>query len=415
MLFTRLARSSLWTAARPIRWRQSYSTTSKKSDSLRILFCGSDAFSCASLQALYDEHRQNTDLIRSIDVVVRPSKPTGRGYKVLKEVPLRALATQLNLPIHVRDTFTGWDMPKPDGDPINLIIAVSFGLFVPPRLIHASKYGGLNVHPSLLPDLRGPAPIHHALLAERSHTGITIQTLSPHAFDQGIPLLQTPNPPGIPIPPDCTTPQLHDLLTPASAAMLVETLRRGLHIPPHRSCDEKKASESPPPIRSLRLRHAPKIRPEDRQILWTASSSSSSSCSSSGAAARVALQARVLGPLWTHLRLRRGEGGKKKRVILEDLSVVEEEEEFQPSSWGGAAANTGQRPPLSKEVGEKDGNTSGWETGEDVVLRYRVDEADSEAVLVQMADGSRLRVGRIKVEGSTFKPARRVLESLGSR
>ena len=43
-------------------------------------------------------------------------------------------------------------MPKPDGDPINLIIAVSFGLFVPPRLIHASKYGGLNVHPSLLPE-----------------------------------------------------------------------------------------------------------------------------------------------------------------------------------------------------------------------------------------------------------------------
>jgi methionyl-tRNA formyltransferase len=43
-------------------------------------------------------------------------------------------------------------MPQPNGDPINLIIAVSFGLFVPPRLINASKYGGLNVHPSLLPE-----------------------------------------------------------------------------------------------------------------------------------------------------------------------------------------------------------------------------------------------------------------------
>ncbi len=43
-------------------------------------------------------------------------------------------------------------MPEPGGEPINLIIAVSFGLFVPPRLINAAKYGGLNVHPSFLPE-----------------------------------------------------------------------------------------------------------------------------------------------------------------------------------------------------------------------------------------------------------------------
>ncbi|KAJ2981473.1 hypothetical protein NUW58_g6678 [Xylaria curta] len=62
------------------RW---YSTTpEKKSDPLHILFCGSDEFSCASLKALYNEHVQNPDLIRSIDVVVRPGKRTGRGYKI---------------------------------------------------------------------------------------------------------------------------------------------------------------------------------------------------------------------------------------------------------------------------------------------------------------------------------------------
>ncbi|SPQ20964.1 8a8ba120-eb7f-4040-8a16-17b0e462029a [Thermothielavioides terrestris] len=120
-------------------------------------------------------------------------------------------------------------MPKPAGDPINLIIAVSFGLFVPQRLLRESKYGGINVHPSLLPDLRGPAPIHHALLAERSHTGITVQTLSPTSFDAGAILLQTP-PPGTPIPPACTFQQLHDLLAPAGARMLVEALRQGLHV-----------------------------------------------------------------------------------------------------------------------------------------------------------------------------------------
>lgn len=85
MLLTRLAQSSLRTRTRPVPWRLSYSTASKKSDPLRILFCGSDRFSCTSLQALRDEQRRNGDLIQSIDVVVRPSKPSGRGLKVLKE------------------------------------------------------------------------------------------------------------------------------------------------------------------------------------------------------------------------------------------------------------------------------------------------------------------------------------------
>lgn len=43
-------------------------------------------------------------------------------------------------------------MPMVEDEPINLIVAVSFGLFVPPRLLKASKYGGLNVHPSFLPE-----------------------------------------------------------------------------------------------------------------------------------------------------------------------------------------------------------------------------------------------------------------------
>ena len=85
MLLFGLTRALSRTPARPRLWRAAYSTAVKKSDPLRILFCGSDEFSCASLQALHDEHNRNTDLIRSIDVVVRPSKPTGRGLRTLRE------------------------------------------------------------------------------------------------------------------------------------------------------------------------------------------------------------------------------------------------------------------------------------------------------------------------------------------
>lgn len=59
-------------------------TEKKVSEPLRILFCGSDEFSCAHLQALHEEHLRNPGLIESIDVVVRPGKRTGRGYKKIQ-------------------------------------------------------------------------------------------------------------------------------------------------------------------------------------------------------------------------------------------------------------------------------------------------------------------------------------------
>ena len=52
---------------------------------LRILFCGSDEFSIASLRALYKEHERDKALIESIDVVSRPPKPVGRGFKDIRE------------------------------------------------------------------------------------------------------------------------------------------------------------------------------------------------------------------------------------------------------------------------------------------------------------------------------------------
>jgi methionyl-tRNA formyltransferase len=83
-------------------------------------------------------------------------------------VPCKLLAEDLGLKIHQRETFTKWDvslenpqlipyykgvteiLKLPEGT--NLVIAVSFGLFVPPRILKSAKYGGLNVHPSLLPE-----------------------------------------------------------------------------------------------------------------------------------------------------------------------------------------------------------------------------------------------------------------------
>lgn len=104
----------------------------KAYDPLRILFCGSDDFSIASLKALHEEHVKRPDRIASIDVVCRPGKKVGRGLKQIREgtylgkldklfaqlivfyvaVPIKAAATALSLPIHEIDTFRGWTVTR---------------------------------------------------------------------------------------------------------------------------------------------------------------------------------------------------------------------------------------------------------------------------------------------------------------
>jgi methionyl-tRNA formyltransferase len=61
--------------------------TTKAHDPLRILFCGSDEFSIASLKALHAYHLKQPDRIASIDVVCRPGKKVGRGMKKIREGP----------------------------------------------------------------------------------------------------------------------------------------------------------------------------------------------------------------------------------------------------------------------------------------------------------------------------------------
>ena len=258
-------------------------TTSKESDPLRILFCGSDDFSIASLKALHREHENNPHLVKSIDVVCKPGKPVGRGLKTIREVPIANVARELSLPLHQIDTFTKWQPPTILGEPINLIIAVSFGLFVPPRILDGAKYGGLNVHPSMLPDFRGSAPLHHTLLSGCTRTGISLQTLHPKYFDQGTVLAQTPQP-GIEIPlqNEITVSELTDLLAPKGAEMLVQGLRDRLHVPPLRTVQQQQIDE----ITAL-TRPAPKIGPEDKHIDWKTWTSET-----------ILTRARLLGPLW---------------------------------------------------------------------------------------------------------------------
>ncbi|TID15487.1 methionyl-tRNA formyltransferase family protein [Venturia nashicola] len=211
---------------------RSFHATVRHPDPLRILFCGSDDFSVASLDALDQERLvESAADIESIHVVCRPGKPTGARLK------------------------------PPAG--INLIIAVSFGLFVPPRILNGAKYGGLNVHPSMLPDLRGPAPIHWTILLDRKHTGVTLQTLHPEKIDHGTILAQTA-PPGMPYPHEATTKDMIPFMAAKGADLLIEGLK-------HRVFESSEPiTHSEASILKITdgkgIAHAPKIKPEDRHI-----------------------------------------------------------------------------------------------------------------------------------------------------
>ncbi|CAP73643.1 uncharacterized protein PODANS_2_10060 [Podospora anserina S mat+] len=353
MLWLASSRPLRRSVARPLSIA-TYST--QRGNPLRILFCGSDEFSCHSLKALHKKHKDDPSLIESIDVLVRPSKPTGRGLKQVTEVPIASVARELGLPLSTlpHDTFTNWFKC------INLIIAVSFGRFVPPRLLNQAEYGGLNVHPSLLPDLRGPAPLHYALLNRYTHTGVSIQTLSPHSFDTGTVLSQTPLP-GIPIPPNSTLTSLTSLLAPLGASMLVSSLSSGFHLPPH-----KDVSWQPP----YPIRHAPKIRTVARQIPWLTPSISTLSTNLPSSAPHledIAHQHHILGPLWSKLVVRtpKKEQNKPAAATTSPTSSTSPPPTSHPPSqtrwpprWKGAKKTPGRRSKSLFWSGFRSGTTS---------------------------------------------------------
>ncbi|KAK6526938.1 Methionyl-tRNA formyltransferase [Arthrobotrys megalospora] len=156
--------------------------TSRFHAGINILFCGSDDFSLRSLKAL-QTIKETTDNIDSIHVVVKYEKPRGRGLKDQRPNPIRDFAEQKSLTIFALDEaqLKDWEVPGT----VDLIIAVSFGLFIPSRILESAKFGGLNVHPSFLPKYWGASPVQHAIINDDKTTGVVVQTLHPKKFDAG--------------------------------------------------------------------------------------------------------------------------------------------------------------------------------------------------------------------------------------
>uniref|UniRef100_UPI0037E851BE methionyl-tRNA formyltransferase, mitochondrial n=1 Tax=Semicossyphus pulcher TaxID=241346 RepID=UPI0037E851BE len=168
----------------------------------RLLFFGSDQFAVESLKLLTSSRSSSEGIVESLEVVTLSS-----------DVPVKRFAQQNHLPIH------SWPPHNVDGL-FDVGVVVSFGCLLPERLINKFPYGILNVHPSLLPRWRGPAPVFHTILHGDTMTGVTIMQIRPHRFDVG-PIL---NQQFQQVPENCTADELGTALASKGAHLLIDTL-----------------------------------------------------------------------------------------------------------------------------------------------------------------------------------------------
>ena len=138
---------------------------------INVVFMGTPEFAVPILKKLID----NTNVIL---VVSQPDSIVGRK-KVLTPSPVKKLAIENGIevftPLKIRDDYSKITSLKPD-----LIITCAYGQFLPEELLNSARIASINVHASLLPKLRGGAPIQYSLINGFEKTGVTIMYMDKH-------------------------------------------------------------------------------------------------------------------------------------------------------------------------------------------------------------------------------------------
>jgi methionyl-tRNA formyltransferase len=187
------------------------------------------------------------------------------------------------------------------------------------EVLEAARWGGINVHGSLLPKYRGAAPVAHAILNCETTTGVTIIRMTT-GLDAGDMLAQAP----LEIGPDETAGELEARLAPLGAQLAVEVI--------HKARESGGVSPLPATKQDPALvTKAPKLKKEDGLIDW------------SQPAGRVARQVRAMQPWPTAYTFLQRAGGLSLRVIISKAAVSEppalaggEEQPTSPANAGGS-------------------------------------------------------------------------------
>ena len=165
---------------------------------LKIVFMGTPEFGLPALEAIHKEY----DVV---GVVCQPDKPSNRGEIKFSKIKEFAFNNGIEVfqPVDIKEDFV--DILKTDPD---MIITCAYGQIIPKDLLDYPRYGCINIHASLLPKLRGGAPIHRAIIEGHKESGITIMKMS-LKMDAGDIILQE----RIPILDEDNAGTLHDKLS----------------------------------------------------------------------------------------------------------------------------------------------------------------------------------------------------------
>lgn len=181
---------------------------------MRILFWGSPEFALPSLQLVSDRHRL-------VGVVTQPDRPAGRG-RHLKQSAVKRAALELGVPVLQPERARGEAfLDALSGLRVELSVVAAYGQLLVDEVLVLPARGSINVHASLLPELRGAAPINWAIIRGYRTTGVTIMRMV-REMDAGPILHQLAEPIGA----DTTAGELSDRLSHLGAAALAEVLER---------------------------------------------------------------------------------------------------------------------------------------------------------------------------------------------
>lgn len=180
---------------------------------MRIIFMGTPDFSVPCLEALIKSDNE------VVGVFTQPDKPKGRGYE-LTPPPVKQCALNNNLPVFQPASMrNGEALEIINSLNADLIIVVAFGKILPKEILESVKYGCINIHASLLPKLRGAAPIQWSILNGEAETGVTSMQMDV-GLDTGDMLIKK----AMTIPEDMTAEELFDELSAMGAEVLIETI-----------------------------------------------------------------------------------------------------------------------------------------------------------------------------------------------
>lgn len=177
---------------------------------LKVIFMGTPKFCVPILDTLIKNYNV-------IAVVTQPDKEVGRKKQIVYS-PIKNKALEYGIkilqPIKIKEEYQEIIDLKPD-----IIITCAYGQIIPEIILNNPKYGCINVHASLLPKLRGGAPIHKAIINGYDKTGITIMYM-----DKGMDTGDMISKQEVKIEDNDTAETLHDKLQEASVPLLLNTL-----------------------------------------------------------------------------------------------------------------------------------------------------------------------------------------------